>query len=648
MFFISILILFLAINIVSAEDVNNTAADVSNSSQTGNEVLHNIEIEYVQLNTSDVSVFSKGESYNATLIYDDGTPVFNKTVIFDINGVKYNKVTDNHGVASLDIRLNQGTYVISTSFTDSYDRILTHYNYVYVSDVKGTIIPEGLSNIEIQKIIDSANAGENIIFAGKNYENISLTISKNPVNIYSSVKSTLNGNSKNPVFTIKSSKAAGTVIYNLIVKGGSEGILLKGTNNVTILNNDIINSKCGISVIDTDKANIVGNLISNSNSFGIYLKDSTNTVIYSNCITKGGYGIYFDKGVEYTTVEHNQISYNKEYGINLHGSGPYTTITDNNISNNYKGINIDCKGDSDLIITNNAIHNNNVGLNVGENYVRSGEDGLMGVGYNFIGLNKEFNILGRENDNYPAFKMGPVLTDGSKESFVKICSRIKTKLLGFNVKQVDKSSILVSVDERITTAIPWKTSLNDGKNWGYSIISNGKGLIHVNNGNGNVKFGYYGISGQETYKLSDYEQYIKPTYPVPPADFKPTNPDSPANPNTGSQGNGTSSNTQQGQGSATASGSGGSGDGSLSVSEANSASAASAQSSASASESSASDSASASTSASSSQSVAKVIDIDEEVVKIAGIGILILLIIAVIALYYRNDIKSMIEKKNGK
>ena len=40
MFFISILILFLAINIVSAEDVNNTAADVSNSSQTGNEVLH--------------------------------------------------------------------------------------------------------------------------------------------------------------------------------------------------------------------------------------------------------------------------------------------------------------------------------------------------------------------------------------------------------------------------------------------------------------------------------------------------------------------------------------------------------------------------------------------------------------------------------
>lgn len=192
-FFISILILFLTINIVAAEDSNNATVDVANESQAENVVLQDIEIDYVQLNTSDASVFSKDEAYNATLTYDDGTPVFNKTITFDINGVKYNRVTDNHGVASLNIRLNQGTYVISTSFTDSYDRILSNNNYVYVSDVKGTIIPEGLSNIEIQKVIDSANAGDNIIFAGKNYDNVSLTISNNPVNIYSSVKSTLNG-----------------------------------------------------------------------------------------------------------------------------------------------------------------------------------------------------------------------------------------------------------------------------------------------------------------------------------------------------------------------------------------------------------------------------------------------------------------------
>ena len=141
-FFISILILFLAINIVAAEDSDNAVDNAHPASQVENVVLHNIEIDNVRLNTSDVPVFSKTESYNATLSYDDGTPVFNKTITFDINGVKYNRVTNNQGVASLNICLNQGTYVISTSFTDSYDRILTHYNYVYVSDVKGTVIPE--------------------------------------------------------------------------------------------------------------------------------------------------------------------------------------------------------------------------------------------------------------------------------------------------------------------------------------------------------------------------------------------------------------------------------------------------------------------------------------------------------------------------
>ena len=330
------------------------------------------------------------------------------------------------------------------------------------------------------------------------------------------------------------------------------------------------------------------------------------------------------------------IHTNKGYGINLHGSGPYTNITDNNVSNNDYGINIDCKGDSELYITNNAIHNNDVGLNIGENYVRSDEDGLIGVGYNFIGLNNEFNIAAKENDNYPAFKMGPVLTDGNDEPFIKICNKIKTKFLSFDVKQIDKGSILVSVDSKITTAIPWKVSVNNGGNWGYMELNNGNGILHVNNGDGIVKFGYYGSSGQETYKLSDYEAYIKPNYPVPPSN--------PTNQNT--NGNGTSSNTQQGQGSATTSG--GSNDGSLSVAGANSVSASSAQSSASASDSGSSDGASSSASASSSQSVAKIIDIDEEVVRIAGISILILLIIAVIALYYRNDIKSMIEKKNGK
>ena len=182
--FISILIVLLSINIVAAEDASNATSDVlqsdnleleqqddvvvsqdsdveSTATQDNNTVEDvSITIENVVLNTSDVTIFNKGDSYNATLTYDDGTPAWNQSIVFDVNGVKYIKVTDNKGFAGLNINLDQGTYVISASFTDSYNRTITHYNYIYVSDVKGTIIPEGLSNLEIQEIIDSAKIGD--------------------------------------------------------------------------------------------------------------------------------------------------------------------------------------------------------------------------------------------------------------------------------------------------------------------------------------------------------------------------------------------------------------------------------------------------------------------------------------------------------
>ncbi|WP_365907113.1 right-handed parallel beta-helix repeat-containing protein [uncultured Methanobrevibacter sp.] len=650
MFFISILILVLSVNIVAAEDTNNTSVDgVSHEN-----VLENIEIDYVQLNTSDMSVFSKGEPYNVTLSYDDGTPVFNKTISFEINGVKYDKLTNNQGVASLNIRLNQGTYVISTSFTDDYGRSLTQQNHVYVSDIKGTVIPENLSNIEIQKIIDSAKAGENIIFAGKNYNDISLTISKNPVNIYSNVKSILNGNSKSPVFTIKSSKASGTLIYNLIIQKGSHGVLIDSANNITLLKNDIVQNGYGVSVNSANKVGIVGNLIFDSTKCAVYLYDSTNTDIYSNCISNNDEGIHFDKFVKYTNISNNQLVYNKNYAINFEGSGPYTTVTFNNISFNENGISVNCEGDKKLFIENNAILDNEVnGVYIGEGYVKSSSSELSGIRNNVVMRNGAFNILGRDSD-YKSIKLGPVLADGNHSSGTKVCSKIQAQLLGFNVDQIGNDTLSVSVDG-IEADFNVKMSLDGGSTWIYPKFSNGKALIHVSNREGKVVFDYMNSDQKDySYQLSDYSPYVKPTYPQSPVDpTKPINPPTPSSPTDedSSSGNGTSTDGRQGQGSATSSVNGGFSDGSLSVAGSNSAlvsSSSTSQSSTSASQIGTTSSQTVESTDDPSQSVSKVIDIDEEVVRIAGISILILLIIAVIGLYYRDDIKSMIEKKNGK
>ena len=700
--FISILIMFLSINMVAAEDISNATVDVSQSDdldveqvstspdsniEVGTQVNNtvgdaSITIENVVLNTSDVRIFNKGESYNATLTYDDGTPAWNQSIVFDINGVKYTKVTNNSGFAGLNINLNQGTYVISASFTDSYNRTITHYNHVYVSDVEGTIIPEGLSNIEIQKIIDSANAGDNLIFAGKTYDNISLTIN-NRVNIYSSVKSVLNGNGINPVFTIKSSKAAGTIIYNLAIKNGLYGILLKGTTGVNITNNEITGNGEGIRVSNTDNSYIFGNTISNSKNYGIYLENSNNINIKLNNISNNGGGIYFGKKALNTKVLDNSITQNKDYGINLNESGSYTTITGNTVNSNGNGININCTGDDELAISNNEIsYNGDNGIYIGEGYVRT--SGLKGVEYNVLFFNTYMNILARDS-NYNRIDIGPVLVQSSNSAFTGICNKVRTTLLSLNVKQEGKNTVIISVDG-ITKSFGLGVS-QGGKTFAPVTISNGQGVVHVTNADGTITLNYITGTSRDTFTLSGYEPYSNSGYPKPPSDSGKSdggkNLNNPVNPgssdgqkiNQDSE-NGTSSNTQENQGSASASGSGGLNEATLSVftasssvasqgssssEDSSSSSDSSSGGSSSSSDSSGEDSSSSSDSssddssglytsapASSSNSVAKAINIDEEVVRIAGLSILILLIIVVVGLYYRNDIKSMIEKKNGK
>ena len=669
--FISILIILLSINIVAAEDTNvttDTLQDDSveleqNSADVSQDNGASITIENVVLNTSDVTIFNKGDSYNATLTYDDGTPAWNQSIVFDVNGVKYTKVTNNSGFAGLNINLDQGTYVISASFTDSYNRTITHYNYIHVSDVNGTIIPEGLSNLEIQKIIDSANAGDTLIFAGKSYDNISLTIS-NRVNIYSSVKSVLNGNGVNPVFTIKSSKAAGTVIYNLAIKNGSYGILLKGTTGVNITNNEILGNGEGIRVSNSDNSYIFGNTISNSKNYGIYLEKSNNINIELNNISNNGGGIYFGQKALNTKVLNNSITQNKDYGINLNESGSYTTITGNTVNSNGNGININCIGDDELAISNNEIsYNKDNGIYIGEGYVRT--SGLKGIEYNVLFFNTYMNILARDS-NYDRIDIGPVLVQSSNSAFTGICNKVRTTLLSLNVKQEGKSTVIISVDG-ITKSFGLGVS-QGGKTFAPVTISNGRGVVHVTNGDGTITLNYITGTSRDTFTLSGYEPYSNPGYQKPPSDSDSGNNH---NSNQG-RGNGTSINSQQNQGSQSSSSSGGTNDGSLSVftvsssaasqsSDSSSGDASSSSDSASSSDSSSGDASSSSsdsssdgsnlytsTPASSSSSVAKAINIDEEVVKIAGIGILILLIIAVIALYYRNDIKAMMEKKNGK
>ena len=57
-------------------------------------------------------------TFNVTTLDSQGNPIANKTVKFNINGVFYNKITNNDGVAILNINLNPGKYIITSYWRD--------------------------------------------------------------------------------------------------------------------------------------------------------------------------------------------------------------------------------------------------------------------------------------------------------------------------------------------------------------------------------------------------------------------------------------------------------------------------------------------------------------------------------------------------
>ena len=68
------------------------------------------------MHTTDLEMYEHdGSSFKAKITDYHNTPVKGTTVIFNINGVSYNKITGDDGVASLKINLKQGTYTIKTT-----------------------------------------------------------------------------------------------------------------------------------------------------------------------------------------------------------------------------------------------------------------------------------------------------------------------------------------------------------------------------------------------------------------------------------------------------------------------------------------------------------------------------------------------------
>ena len=85
---------------------------------TGENAANNITVLPNIVNNTDLVKYYRNDSqYYVTIIGDDGNPVgANETVIFNINGVMYERKTNENGTARLNINLQPGDYIITAMY----------------------------------------------------------------------------------------------------------------------------------------------------------------------------------------------------------------------------------------------------------------------------------------------------------------------------------------------------------------------------------------------------------------------------------------------------------------------------------------------------------------------------------------------------
>ncbi|AMD17177.1 hypothetical protein TL18_03555 [Methanobrevibacter sp. YE315] len=454
----------LAINVCAAQEVNDDISD-SNSinSSDNNQIIPDsnkvdAHIDVVGNTTFDVI----GEIFKIRLADENNVSIKNAKIYFIVNNNSYGKNTNSNGFASLKLNLPDGEHEITTVFEgDDYYKDSSMTTMVTIKNTR--VVDDGLSNSEIQDIIDNAKENNVIRFIGEAYSDINLVITKR-ITLLSEINTILRSSSNNPAIYIKGNNASFSTVKGFNIQGSGIGVKIDGSDFVTIQNNTIStdnngiaasnvnylnvtennlsgNSKNGLTLVLSNNSHISGNIMNDNGENGFVMGKSNNTYIYGNTIFKNAlFGMHIaDKvnGFNYKTGPENLFI--SENTINKNGwDGIYIERAEDNI--NIKGNTIDANGDNGISINkignyqiqSNVITNSYVGVRFADDYVPPES---QDVSYNAIYKNRHVQVEAKDTyytDNGKKLEVGEnwYTDDGL------LCPKINTKNLRFTVTQI--------------------------------------------------------------------------------------------------------------------------------------------------------------------------------------------------------------------
>lgn len=254
-----------------------------------------------------------------------------------------------------------------------------------------------MTNPTIQKVINSANAGDTIIINGTSYVHCHFVVDKQ-LTIISNVGTTMGvcpGNTQGSgfkgIFYI-SPEASGTVIDGFSINNGmvdeddDYGILISGASDVIVRNCQISNNGYtdAVRVENAKNIQIENVTLMNANN-GLRIKNSQNVTVKDSTGVKCKNGINIVDSNDIQIISSN-MSENTVAGISWSGDGQNLVITGNNITKNLEGIKL-TSSKYIYILSNYIAFNTNNGVYVDNNITR------IEIKGNFFDQNLKWDIF---------------------------------------------------------------------------------------------------------------------------------------------------------------------------------------------------------------------------------------------------------------
>ena len=368
-------------------------------------------------------------------------------------------------------------------------------------------ITSDLSNSDVQAIFDNAKDGDTLEFIDNEYKDVSLVVDKK-LNIISNKDSKVYTSGKisdkaksldisNSFGFYFTSKSSGSILsgITIIASDSDYGVVVDSSNNVTIKNCVVTGGQNGILVKNSDSITIMNNSVSKARENGIQLKNTKNSLVENNEAFKNKRSGIETSNIYYCNITNNTVHHNNFNGISLFNKSTGNSITHNNAYENPNGIYIDSNSKDDVINANSFTSNrrntdyelgafeSGNGLLFGEDFktAKVGNPSRLEVKYNVLAHNEGFQA--KNNPDLPVFKLGDNWFDSTDDENTFVCPMLLAGIMKMGTVSVKNGIGLQMYDEKgeaVKDFGTFDTTVNvDGNQYTAKFV-NGKATIDAN------------------------------------------------------------------------------------------------------------------------------------------------------------------------